>query len=53
MANVGLANIAKNFPEKTGDGVRAFHDINLEVRDREFMVLPKDRDAHLFDAAKA
>jgi multiple sugar transport system ATP-binding protein len=39
MANVVLAHLAKTFPEKNGPGVRVVHGINLEVHDREFMVL--------------
>jgi len=39
MASVILENLAKIYPEKTGPGVRVVHGINLEIRDREFMVL--------------
>jgi multiple sugar transport system ATP-binding protein len=39
MANVALENLTKTYPEKTGPGVRVVHGINLEIRDREFMVL--------------
>ena len=39
MANVTLENLAKSYPEKNGPGVRVVHGINLEIRDREFMVL--------------
>lgn len=39
MANVVLENLVKTYPEKSGPGVRAVHGINLEIRDREFMVL--------------
>src|SRR5258705_11691218 len=39
MAKVILKNLGKTYAEKTGPGVRVVHGINLEVRDREFMVL--------------
>jgi multiple sugar transport system ATP-binding protein len=39
MANVTLNNLAKTYPEKNGPGVQVVHGINLEIRDREFMVL--------------
>jgi multiple sugar transport system ATP-binding protein len=39
MAAVVLENLVKTYPEKSGPGVRAVHGINLEIRDREFMVL--------------
>ncbi len=39
MATVLLENLVKIYPEKGGPGVRAVHGINLEIRDREFMVL--------------
>ena len=39
MATVILENLAKTYPEKNGPGVRVVHGINLEIRDREFMVL--------------
>ncbi len=39
MANVTLENLAKTYAEKSGAGVRVVHGINLEIRDREFMVL--------------
>ena len=39
MATVTLENLAKTYAEKDGPGVRVVHGINLEVRDREFMVL--------------
>jgi multiple sugar transport system ATP-binding protein len=39
MAHVVLENLVKTYPEKTGPGVRAVHGINLEIREREFMVL--------------
>jgi len=39
MANVILENLNKVFPDKSGAGVPVVHDINLEIRDREFMVL--------------
>jgi multiple sugar transport system ATP-binding protein len=39
MANVIIENLVKVFPDKTGAGVPVVHGINLEIRDREFMVL--------------
>ena len=39
MATVVLENLVKTYAEKTGPGVRVVHGINLEIRDREFMVL--------------
>jgi multiple sugar transport system ATP-binding protein len=39
MAQVLLENLTKIYPEKTGPGVTAVRRINLEIRDREFMVL--------------
>ncbi|MEO5959616.1 MAG: sn-glycerol-3-phosphate ABC transporter ATP-binding protein UgpC [Opitutaceae bacterium] len=39
MANVTLQKLVKTYPEKNGPGVRAVHGIDLEIRDREFMVL--------------
>ncbi len=39
MATVALENLVKIYPEKGGPGVKVVHGINLEVRDREFMVL--------------
>ena len=39
MANVTLENLNKVFPDKSGAGVPVVHDINLEIVDREFMVL--------------
>src|SRR4051794_16563467 len=39
MANVALEHLVKIYPEKTGPGVRVVHGINLEIQDREFMVL--------------
>lgn len=39
MARVSIENLVKVYPEKRGHGVRALHGINLEVRDREFLVL--------------
>jgi len=39
MARVVLENLLKIFPEKGGPGVAAVKNINLEVEDREFMVL--------------
>jgi multiple sugar transport system ATP-binding protein len=39
MARVVLENLVKTYPEKTGPGVTAVKGINLEIADREFMVL--------------
>jgi multiple sugar transport system ATP-binding protein len=39
MANVVLENLVKIYPEKNGPGIKVVHGINLEIRDREFMVL--------------
>jgi len=39
MANVSLENLVKIYPEKDGPGVKVVHGINLEIKDREFMVL--------------
>ena len=39
MATVTLENLVKTYPEKSGPGVQVVHGINLEIRDREFMVL--------------
>src|SRR5690606_33233916 len=39
MANVSIENLVKVYPEKNGPGIQVVHGINLEVRDREFMVL--------------
>jgi multiple sugar transport system ATP-binding protein len=39
MANVIIENLVKVFPDKSGAGVPVVHGINLEIRDREFMVL--------------
>ena len=39
MAFVSLSNLVKIYPEKTGPGVRAVNGINLEIKEREFMVL--------------
>ena len=39
MARVVLENLVKIFPEKGGPGVAAVKNINLEIEDREFMVL--------------
>ena len=39
MATVSLENLVKIYPEKSGPGVKVVHGINLEIRDREFMVL--------------
>ena len=39
MANVTITNLEKIYPEKNGPGVKVVHGINLEIKDREFMVL--------------
>ena len=39
MAQVVLENLSKVYPEKTGPGVTAVKAINLQIEDREFMVL--------------
>jgi multiple sugar transport system ATP-binding protein len=39
MANVVISNLEKTYPEKSGPGVKVVHGINLEIQDREFMVL--------------
>ena len=39
MAFVTLNNLAKIYPEKSGPGIRAVNGINLEIKEREFMVL--------------
>ena len=39
MARVILENLSKVYPEKSGPGVTAVHDINLTIEDGEFMVL--------------
>ncbi len=39
MAKVVIENLVKVYPEPGGPGVTAVHGINLEVHDREFMVL--------------
>jgi multiple sugar transport system ATP-binding protein len=39
MARVVIENLEKVYPEKNGPGVKVVHGINLEIRDREFMVL--------------
>ncbi len=39
MAQVTLENLGKTYPEKDGPGVEAVKGINLEIADREFMVL--------------
>jgi multiple sugar transport system ATP-binding protein len=39
MAKVIIENLVKTYPEKSGPGVTAVKGINLEVEDREFMVL--------------
>jgi multiple sugar transport system ATP-binding protein len=39
MANVKIKDLVKVYPEKSGPGVQVVHGINLEIKDREFMVL--------------
>jgi len=39
MAHVVLEKLVKTYPEKSGPGATVVHGINLEIRDREFMVL--------------
>ena len=39
MAFVTLDNLVKVYPEKSGPGIRAVNGINLEIREREFMVM--------------
>ena len=39
MAFVTLDNLVKVYPEKSGLGIRAVNGINLEIREREFMVM--------------
>ncbi|MFO1447650.1 MAG: sn-glycerol-3-phosphate ABC transporter ATP-binding protein UgpC [Opitutaceae bacterium] len=39
MADVVIENLVKIYPEKGGPGLKVVHGINLEIRDREFMVL--------------
>ncbi|HEX7517673.1 MAG TPA: ATP-binding cassette domain-containing protein [Chthoniobacterales bacterium] len=39
MARVSLKNVTKIYPDKTGRNVTAIHDLDLEIQDREFVVL--------------
>ncbi len=39
MATVVISNLEKSYAETKGPGVKVVHGINLEIRDREFMVL--------------
>ena len=39
MARVVIDKLVKIYPEKTGPGFTAVKGINLEIEDREFMVL--------------
>jgi multiple sugar transport system ATP-binding protein len=39
MATVVLEKLVKIYPDKNGPGVRAVNSIDLEIKDREFMVL--------------
>jgi multiple sugar transport system ATP-binding protein len=38
MANVTLSNLQKTYVEKSGSGIKVVHGINLEIKDKEFMV---------------
>src|SRR5690606_19176744 len=39
MAHVTIENLVKIYPEKGGPGVQVVHGIDLQIKDREFMVL--------------
>ena len=39
MATVSIKDLVKIYAEKSGPGVKVVHGINLEIKDREFMVL--------------
>src|SRR6266404_3666496 len=39
MANVTLSHVYKNYPSEKGRDIPAVEDVNLEVADREFLVL--------------
>ena len=39
MANVTITSLEKTYAESNGPGIKAVHGIDLEIRDREFMVL--------------
>jgi len=39
MATVVISNLEKSYAETKGPGIKVVHGINLEIRDREFMVL--------------
>ena len=39
MATVVIENLVKAYPDKHGPGTTVVHGINLEIREREFMVL--------------
>ncbi len=39
MANVDINHLEKVYTEKNGPGIKVVHGINLEIKDREFMVL--------------
>jgi len=39
MAHVVISRLEKTYPDKTGPGPTVVHGIDLEIRDREFMVL--------------
>jgi multiple sugar transport system ATP-binding protein len=39
MATVLIENLVKIYADKTGPGTKVVHGINLEIKDREFMVL--------------
>ncbi len=39
MANVVISRLEKTYPDKNGPGIKVVHGIDLEIKDREFMVL--------------
>jgi multiple sugar transport system ATP-binding protein len=39
MANVVISQLEKAYPDKNGPGIKVVHGIDLEIKDREFMVL--------------
>jgi multiple sugar transport system ATP-binding protein len=39
MANVVISHLEKAYPDKNGPGIKVVHGIDLEIKDREFMVL--------------
>jgi multiple sugar transport system ATP-binding protein len=44
MASVSLKNVTKIYPGKDGRGVTAVNDLDLEIQDREFLVLVGPRN---------